>query len=213
MTSVRLEWTLSEFYADGGVVSFTDRVAAALGIHASTIKTVAVFEGSVVVDFFIEAPIDNDAEENAEILEAIQNDLYRQLKTNTIDLGAPILDAMTGGQVVFGSGSSSSESSANIFDSGNETTTKKDGTTTTSTEDDEDDQTDVAVVIVTNPDGTTTRTIEKDGFKLPTLILALVAAVLVTVLVVLFVRFICMKKKNLGPIPSPADVRDESDQH
>lgn len=65
MTSVRMEWTLAEFYADGGVVSFTDRVAAALGIHASTIKVVAVFEGSVVVDFFIEAPIDNEPEENA----------------------------------------------------------------------------------------------------------------------------------------------------
>lgn len=46
---VRLEWTLEEFYADGGVVSFTDRVAAALGIHASEIKTVSVYEGSVVI--------------------------------------------------------------------------------------------------------------------------------------------------------------------
>jgi hypothetical protein len=32
---VRLSWTLNEFYASGGVVSFTDRVAFALGIHAS----------------------------------------------------------------------------------------------------------------------------------------------------------------------------------
>lgn len=43
MSSVRLDWTLEGFYAAGGVVSFTDRVAAALGIHASTIKTVAVY--------------------------------------------------------------------------------------------------------------------------------------------------------------------------
>lgn len=55
---VRLEWTLDEFYADGGVVSFADRVAAALGIHASEIKTVAVYEGSVVVEFYIEADYD-----------------------------------------------------------------------------------------------------------------------------------------------------------
>lgn len=52
---VRLEWTMDEFYADGGVVSFADRVAASLGIHASTIKTVSVYEGSVVVEFFIDA--------------------------------------------------------------------------------------------------------------------------------------------------------------
>jgi hypothetical protein len=32
---VRLEWTMSEFYSTGGVVSFTDRVAFVLGIHAS----------------------------------------------------------------------------------------------------------------------------------------------------------------------------------
>lgn len=55
---VRLEWTMDEFYADGGVVSFTNRVAASLGIHSSTIKTVAVYEGSVVVEFSIEADID-----------------------------------------------------------------------------------------------------------------------------------------------------------
>jgi len=32
MANVRLSWTLADFYAKGGVVSFTDRVAAALGI-------------------------------------------------------------------------------------------------------------------------------------------------------------------------------------
>ena len=35
MGGVRLEWTMSEFYSTGGVVSFTDRVAFVLGIHAS----------------------------------------------------------------------------------------------------------------------------------------------------------------------------------
>ena len=42
MGAVRLEWTMEEFYATGGVVSFTDRVAFFLGIHASEIKIVAV---------------------------------------------------------------------------------------------------------------------------------------------------------------------------
>lgn len=53
MSSVRLDWTMAEFYADNGVVSFTDRVAAALGIHASQIKVVAVYTGSVIIDFLV----------------------------------------------------------------------------------------------------------------------------------------------------------------
>lgn len=49
---------MDEFYSQGGVVSFTNRVAAALGIHASTIKTVSVYEGSLVVEFIILADDD-----------------------------------------------------------------------------------------------------------------------------------------------------------
>ena len=52
-TNVRLSWTLEEFYADGGVTAFADRVAAALGVPSYRIKTVAVYEGSVFVDFWI----------------------------------------------------------------------------------------------------------------------------------------------------------------
>jgi len=48
--TVRLDWTLDEFYADGGVTTFVDRLAGALGIHASTIKVARVYEGSVVVE-------------------------------------------------------------------------------------------------------------------------------------------------------------------
>ena len=50
---IRLEWTLNEFFADGGTTTFADRLAASLGIHASTIKVVAVYQGSVVVEFMI----------------------------------------------------------------------------------------------------------------------------------------------------------------
>jgi hypothetical protein len=49
LANVRMEWTLAEFYAKGGVVSFTDRVSAALGIQAFQVKTVAVYQGSVIV--------------------------------------------------------------------------------------------------------------------------------------------------------------------
>lgn len=70
-TSVRLNWTLEEFYADGGTTTFTDRVAASLGIPAWRIKTVSVYEGSVIVDFVI-LP-DPDQEEPEEELTAIES--------------------------------------------------------------------------------------------------------------------------------------------
>jgi len=52
--NVRMEWTIAEFYSSGGPTSFVDRVSAALGIHASQMKIVAVYTGSVVVDYTIE---------------------------------------------------------------------------------------------------------------------------------------------------------------
>lgn len=33
--NVRLEWTWSEFFADGGTTTFADRMASSLGINAS----------------------------------------------------------------------------------------------------------------------------------------------------------------------------------
>lgn len=53
MSSVRMEWTLAEFYASGGETAFADRVASVLGIHPSRVKTIQVYEGSVVVNFFL----------------------------------------------------------------------------------------------------------------------------------------------------------------
>jgi hypothetical protein len=51
MLGVRLEFTMDEFFADGGVVSFVDRMAGVLGIHRADIKVVAVYEGSTIVEF------------------------------------------------------------------------------------------------------------------------------------------------------------------
>ncbi len=51
--SVRMNWTLDGFYAQGGTTQFVDRLAASLGIHASNIKIVSVYTGSVVVQFLI----------------------------------------------------------------------------------------------------------------------------------------------------------------
>ena len=59
-TLVRMEWTMDAFFANGGTTSFMDRVAGSLGIHASTIKIVSVYEGSLVVNYEISDP-SNDA--------------------------------------------------------------------------------------------------------------------------------------------------------
>lgn len=65
-TMVRMEWTFTEFFSNGGTTTFMDRVAGSLGIHASTIKMVSVYEGSLVVNYAIE---NDDAAE----LKNIQN--------------------------------------------------------------------------------------------------------------------------------------------
>jgi len=51
MLGVRLEFTMDEFFASGGVVSFVDRMAASLGIHKADIRVVSVYEGSTIIDF------------------------------------------------------------------------------------------------------------------------------------------------------------------
>lgn len=50
---------MDEFFSSGGTTQFIDRVAGSLGIHASTIKIVSVYEGSLVVNYGVE----NDNEE------------------------------------------------------------------------------------------------------------------------------------------------------
>jgi hypothetical protein len=49
-----MEWTFDEFFTAGGSTTFMDRIAGSLGIHASTIKIVSVYEGSLVVNYAIE---------------------------------------------------------------------------------------------------------------------------------------------------------------
>lgn len=84
-TMVRMEWSLDEFFSNGGTTQFIDRVAGSLGIHASTIKVVSVYEGSLVVNYGVE----NDNEDELEDIEEVQTELFA---TGTMDLGAPVLD-------------------------------------------------------------------------------------------------------------------------
>jgi len=76
---------MDEFFADGGTTSFVDRLTASLGIHASQVKIVSVYEGSLVVNYELEA---DDTDALAE-LEATQNDMFA---SGSVDLGAPVLE-------------------------------------------------------------------------------------------------------------------------
>jgi hypothetical protein len=62
---VRMEWTMEAFFADGGTTAFVDRLTGALGIHASTVKIVSVYEGSLVVNYEIYADDDDPEALNA----------------------------------------------------------------------------------------------------------------------------------------------------
>ena len=96
MTKVRLEWTLKEFYADGGVTRFVDRLAASLGISANRIKTVTVYEGSVILDFEIISDPKESKDQSKKSLAKIKQKLTTQVKKGTIDLGAPVLGLQGG---------------------------------------------------------------------------------------------------------------------
>lgn len=85
-TAVRMEWTMDAFFSDGGTTTFIDRLTASLGIHASTVKIVSVYEGSLVVNYEI-APPDGDASKLDE-LAAKQNEM---LSSNSVDLGGKVL--------------------------------------------------------------------------------------------------------------------------
>lgn len=82
---------MNEFFSNGGTTQFIDRVAGSLGIHASTIKVVSVYEGSVVLNYDI--VVDSSSGSAAQKqLAKIQEKQTQQFATGQMDLGAPILD-------------------------------------------------------------------------------------------------------------------------
>jgi hypothetical protein len=81
-----MEWTMDAFFADGGTTSFIDRLTASLGIHASTVKIVSVYEGSLIVNY--EISVDDD---DADALAAIQAKQDEVFSSGSINLGAPVL--------------------------------------------------------------------------------------------------------------------------
>jgi len=86
-----MNWTLNEFFKDGGTTKFVDRIAASLGIKAANVKVVSVYQGSVVVDFSIVEDSSKTLSSKGGI-DSVQNVLTDQLTAKKIDLGAPILN-------------------------------------------------------------------------------------------------------------------------
>jgi len=82
-----MEWSIDSFFNQGGTTKFVDRLAGSLGIHASTIKVVSVYEGSVVLNYAIAAANDSPTE-----LARINDLQTEKFATGKMDLGAPILD-------------------------------------------------------------------------------------------------------------------------
>jgi len=61
-----MEWSMDEFFNEGGTTKFVDRLTASLGIHASEVKIVSVYEGSLIVNYEIQ---NDDTEALASIQE------------------------------------------------------------------------------------------------------------------------------------------------
>lgn len=89
-TMVRMEWTVDQFFDNGGTTAFVDKLAGSLGIHASTIKVVSVYEGSLAVNYELAA-----SKEETRTLEEIQALQTEKYATGKVELGAPVLDVAT----------------------------------------------------------------------------------------------------------------------
>lgn len=82
-----MEWTLDEFFSGGGTTTFVDRITASLGIHASEVKIVSVYEGSLVINYEVAVPDDDP-----KALEALSNKQDEMFESGSVDLGAPVLE-------------------------------------------------------------------------------------------------------------------------
>lgn len=94
-----MEWSFDEFFDNGGTTKFIDRLTASLGIHASTVKIVSVYEGSLVLNYDL-AP----SKEEKLDLKAIEKKQTEKFATGKVDLGAPILDVAAGKEKVVNDG-------------------------------------------------------------------------------------------------------------
>lgn len=108
---VRMDWSMDEFFSNGGTTRFVDRLASSLGIDSYRIKVVSVYKGSVVVDFQIETPTQAETKKDengnvvamtpaevaaqqaaaASALANVKNVLVQQANSGALNVGAPVM--------------------------------------------------------------------------------------------------------------------------
>jgi hypothetical protein len=94
---VRLDFDFETFFAEGGVTTFIDNMAAVLGIHKADLKVISVYEGSVIIDFEV---IENLFAEIPVVLEEVQATFETAATVMETFMGAPVLGAVSAAIVV-----------------------------------------------------------------------------------------------------------------
>jgi hypothetical protein len=87
-------------------------MAAVLGIHAADIKVVSVYEGSTIVDFFVEQAENLD---DALDLEQVQETFAEVVSTMDTFMGSPILNAVASGVNIITKNSGSGDHAADAI--------------------------------------------------------------------------------------------------
>jgi len=114
--TVRMDWTLEEFFATGGSTEFIDRLATILNIPPYRVHVVQVYYGSVVVGFEIKPEVqdvqlsaDGDEEKTQQIeVFTDKEEIKKTLAIKCVEApeeitgGAPILGFEEDGEVVTG---------------------------------------------------------------------------------------------------------------
>lgn len=102
MMKVRLEFTLAQFFSQGGVVSFTHALAGVLNIHPADIKIVEVYEGSTIVKFKVMQRGQEELDAGEEPIDFKKiNRAYTKFVTEEVTLmGSPILNAEIEGEEI-----------------------------------------------------------------------------------------------------------------
>lgn len=88
---VRLDFSFDDFFAEGGVTTFIDNMAGVLGVHKADIKVVAVYEGSVIVDFEVIENLLSPTPVELAVVAKVFEEAASQLDTF---MGAPVLNAI-----------------------------------------------------------------------------------------------------------------------
>lgn len=104
MTSVRLQWTAEQFFKGDGATTFTQRLAAVLGIDITRVKIVSVYEGSLNVEVqILDDPLTQTVNEETQAVTSTQQSVVQlsylgEKLINTLTnaspdvLGAPVLE-------------------------------------------------------------------------------------------------------------------------